>query len=91
VLHPDKFFKFYWLEPVRLLGKCRLHSIDIQNLFCQVDKYSRKKHPEVLTTKEREKASEAARENKTFAPRIKQTFNATAPLPAPFFPPKWRL
>jgi hypothetical protein len=52
-----------------------LHLIDAQNLFCEVDKYTRKAHPDLSS----------------FAPgtRIKQHYTpAAAPLTA-WFPPKW--
>jgi len=70
------FFKKLGYEPVTLCGRRKLHAIDIQNLFCEIDKYARVAHPEY-------KVKEAE--------RIKQTFTLTGPLPAPFFPPKWRI
>lgn len=55
----------------------RLQLIDIQNLFCEVDKYSRIKHPEIAGISGRS--------------RIKQKFNETR-TPIPFFyPPKWNI
>lgn len=57
-----------------LFGR-RLQAIDIQNLFCEVDKYSRVAFPELKS-------------NRT---RIKSRFNPTAQIPPPFFPPKWGL
>jgi alpha-glutamyl/putrescinyl thymine pyrophosphorylase clade 1 len=72
----ERFFKLFRLGPVRLMGKRRLHAIDCQNLFCEVDKVARVKHPEFKL-----KAEE----------RIKQKLKPTGPLPAPFFPPKWNL
>ena len=49
--------------------------IDCQNLFCEVDKYARVKHPSVSGVSERT--------------RIKQKFRPLMrPLTA-FFPPKW--
>jgi hypothetical protein len=89
VAEQDDFFQYFGFQPVRLQGKRRLHLIDCQNLFCECDKYARVKYPGVLTTAEAKKAAEAARANKTFTPRIKQTLKPTGPLPAPFFPPKW--
>lgn len=61
----------------RTLWGRRLHLIDCQNLFCEVDKYSRVAHPEFngVTTRS----------------RIKQRFEPKGTLPAPWFPPKWRL
>ena len=55
----------------------RLQLIDCQNLFCEVDKYSRVAHPEVLGISGRS--------------RIKQAFKASTDLPAQWFPPKWGL
>jgi 5-hmdU DNA kinase-like protein len=50
-----------------------LHAVDCQNLFCEVDKYARVAFPEL-------------RSNRV---RIKMRFTPTAPLAAPFYPPKW--
>jgi hypothetical protein len=44
-------------------------------LFCEVDKYARKVHPEVT--------------GRTGRTRIKQRFISSGPMPAPWFPPKW--
>jgi hypothetical protein len=52
-----------------------LQAIDIQNLFCETDKYSRVAFPELAS-------------NRT---KIKQRFNALTVPPAPFYPPKWGL
>ncbi|MFD1145664.1 nucleotide kinase domain-containing protein [Saccharothrix hoggarensis] len=58
------------------LGGRRLHLIDCQNLFCEVDKYSRVAHPEIGGLSGRT--------------RIKQHYRPDpAPLPTPWFPPKW--
>jgi hypothetical protein len=57
-----------------LFGR-RLQAIDIQNLFCEVDKYARVAFPDLKS-------------NRT---RIKARFKPTGPLPEPFFPPKWDL
>lgn len=55
----------------------RLQLIDIQNLFCEVDKYSRVKHPEIAGISGRT--------------RIKQKFKKqTSPI-SYFYPPKWKL
>lgn len=57
-----------------LFGR-RLQLIDCQNLFCEVDKYSRVAHPEIRGVSGRS--------------RIKQKYQATTdPVPA-WFPPKW--
>lgn len=55
----------------------RLQLIDCQNLFCEVDKYSRVVHPDVTGV--------------TGRARIKQKFAANGELPIPFFPPFWKL
>jgi hypothetical protein len=52
-----------------------LQAIDIQNLFCELDKYSRVAFPELKS-------------NRT---RIKARFAPTGALPTPFYPPKWEL
>jgi hypothetical protein len=62
-------FQSLWGRPLQL--------IDCQNLFCEVDKYSRVKHPEF-----------AGRTGRT---RIKQKYRIT-PKPISFwYPPKWGL
>ncbi|MEV6825659.1 nucleotide kinase domain-containing protein [Amycolatopsis sp. NPDC051102] len=58
------------------LGGRRLHLIDCQNLFCEVDKYARVAHPDVPGISGRT--------------RIKQQYRQSSePMPAPWFPPKW--
>jgi len=65
------------LEFPGLFGRA-LQPIDCQNLFCEVSKYARVAHPSVRGVADRI--------------RIKQLFRKSpTPLPAPFFPPKWRL
>jgi hypothetical protein len=76
VTEQETYFKGLGCKPVTLFGQRRLKAIDCQNLFCEVDKYSRVAHPE-LKLKETE--------------RIKTTFKPTGPLPVPFFPPKWNI
>lgn len=71
------FFNAVDEQPVRLMGKRRLHAIDMQNLFCEIDKYARVVHPQFTLPGGRNK--------------IKQTLSPSGPLPAPFFPPKWGL
>ncbi len=71
----EGFFEAVGEQPVRLMGKRRLHAIDCQNLFCETDKYARVAHPEF-------------NQDRT---EIKQKLQPTGPLPAPFFPPKWGL
>lgn len=62
------------LEAPKLWGR-RMSLIDVQNVFCEVSKYARIAHPGVRGTTDRH--------------RIKQMFSSVAPLPPPFFPPKW--
>lgn len=52
-----------------------LQPIDVQNLFCEVSKYTRVSHPAV--------AGVAGRT------RIKQQFEPAGRIEAPYFPPKW--
>ena len=55
-----------------------LQPIDVQNLFCEISKYARAKHPEVLGTSGRK--------------RIKQSFTASGgALEGPVFPPRWNI
>lgn len=55
-----------------------LQPIDCQNLFCEISKYARVAFPDISGVTKRT--------------RIKQGFTGTgAPLPKPFFPPKWKL
>ncbi|MFU6844760.1 nucleotide kinase domain-containing protein [Pseudomonas aeruginosa] len=53
----------------------RLQLIDCQNLFCEVDKYCRVAHPDIVGLSGRT--------------RIKQKFNPTGPIDSPWYPPKW--
>jgi hypothetical protein len=56
----------------------RLQPIDCQNLFCEISKYSRVSHPEILGSA-----------NRT---RIKQIYRArTSAASQPVFPPRWGL
>jgi thymidylate kinase len=59
-----------------LLGR-PLQLIDCQNLFCEVDKYSRVHHPEITGSSGRT--------------RIKQKFRATDTMIEYWYPPKWGL
>lgn len=70
----DQEFERLGIEFPGLFGR-PLQAIDIQNLFCEVDKYSRVAFPELKSNRS----------------RIKSRFVAQASLPAPFFPPKWGL
>ncbi len=61
-------FQDLWGRPLQL--------IDCQNIFCEVDKYSRVAHPDVVGTSTRK--------------RIKQKFSPTSITPIDYFlPPKW--
>lgn len=62
------------IECTMLFGR-PLHAIDIQNLFCEVDKYSRVAYPHLKSERSRIKAS--------FTP-------SPDPLPL-FYPPKWNI
>lgn len=55
----------------------RLQLIDCQNLFCEVDKYARVAHPQIV--------------GKTGRVRIKQKFQPTSEPIDFFYPPKWKL
>lgn len=59
-----------------LFGR-RLQLIDCQNLFCEIGKYARISHPEILGVSGRV--------------RIKQVFRCSGALPPPSFPHKWGL
>jgi hypothetical protein len=61
----------------RDLWSRRLHRIDCQNLFCEVDKYARVKHPEFCGQGGRT--------------RIKQVFRPTNKPISFWFPPKWQI
>ena len=54
-----------------------LQPIDMQNILCEISKYTRVTHPTVKGVSGRT--------------RIKQKFRMTGALPMPFFPPKWAL
>ncbi len=63
-------FKDLWGRPLQL--------IDCQNLFCEVDKYSRVAHPSISGVSDRK--------------RIKQKFMPTSLKPLSYFyPPKWKI
>ena len=74
-IQADEFAR-YGLDFEGLWGR-PLQPIDVQNLFCEVSKYTRVTHPEIR--------------GRTVRKRIKQRFAMTGPLPKPFFPPKWGL
>lgn len=54
-----------------------MQPIDVQNVFCEVSKYTRVSHPELAGASGRV--------------RIKQRFSSHGAMPDPFFPPKWKL
>lgn len=62
-------FRSLWGRPLQL--------IDCQNLFCEVDKYARVKHPEIAGVSGRS--------------RIKQRFSPKPSFITPWYPPKWGL
>jgi hypothetical protein len=62
-------FRNLWGRPLQL--------IDCQNLFCEVDKYSRVKHPDIKGNSDRVK--------------IKQIFRPSSSIIEYSFPPKWNI
>jgi len=73
----DRAFSNLDLSFQSLFGR-PLQPIDCQNLFCEISKYARVAHPDVLGT--------------TGRTRIKQSYNPTSRLlPTPFYPPSWGL
>ena len=72
----EEEFERYGLRFDGLWGRS-LQPIDVQNLLCEVSKYTRVTHPEVQ-----------GRSGRT---RIKQRFKAAGDLRRPFLPPKWGL
>jgi hypothetical protein len=54
-----------------------LQPIDVQNLLCEVSKYTRVSHPTIAGVSGRT--------------RIKQLFEQAGPIATPFFPPKWEI
>jgi alpha-glutamyl/putrescinyl thymine pyrophosphorylase clade 1 len=72
--HQDEYFARLGLRFDGLFGR-RLHLIDCQNLFCEVDKYARIAHPEVSGISGRT--------------RIKQRFRPNRERLVAVFPPHW--
>ncbi len=72
----DDHFARLGLEFPGLFGR-RLHLIDAQNLFCEVDKYARVRHPEIAGISGRS--------------RIKQRYKPGGPIRPPVFPGRWGL
>ncbi len=62
-------FSGLWGRPLQL--------IDVQNLFCEVDKYARVAHPTAIGTASRS--------------RIKQRYTPNTEAQAQWYPPKWKL
>ena len=73
--HLDNFRKEFGFEDFKPLPGREPHLIDIQNCFCETDKYLRAKMPELLVG------------NK----RIKQHYKETMPPIEYIFPPKWHI
>lgn len=72
----EREFERLGIEFPSLWGR-RLQLIDIQNIFCEVDKYARVAHPEIPGISGRT--------------RIKQKFKGEASSIDYFYPPKWNL
>jgi alpha-glutamyl/putrescinyl thymine pyrophosphorylase clade 1 len=70
----DEEFARLEIDFLSLYGRS-LQAIDIQNLFCELDKYARVGFPGLKSNRS----------------RIKTRFSPTGPIPQPFYPPKWRL
>jgi hypothetical protein len=72
----EKEFERLELEFPSLWGR-RLQLIDCQNLFCEVDKYARVAHPEIVGV--------------TGRSRIKQKFSSAETRLDVWYPPKWKI
>ena len=73
----DQEFSDRGIQFSGLFGR-RLQPIDCQNIFCEVSKYARAKHPDFP--------------GRTKRHRIKQAFRRNnRPIPPPCFPPRWKL
>ena len=73
----EKAFSLFDINFRNLWGR-RLHLIDCQNVFCEVDKYARVAFPDM--------------EGLSGRKRIKQIYSPSSRrLPKPFFPPKWKI
>lgn len=72
----EQEFQRLGLDFLSLWGR-PLQLVDCQNLFCEVDKYSRVAFPHIA--------------GRTRRARIKQRFTPTMTRIDPFYPPKWRL
>jgi hypothetical protein len=74
VENQDKEFERLGIEFKNLFGR-KLHAIDCQGLFCEVDKYSRVKFPELASNRK----------------RIKQSYRPSNNEIEIFYPPNWKL
>ena len=72
VENQDKEFQRLGLKFENLWGR-KLHAIDCQGLFCEVDKYTRVKHPELKSNRK----------------RIKSRYKPSDSKIKYFYPPKW--
>ena len=72
----EQEFERLGLDFKSLWGR-RLQLIDCQNLFCEVDKYARVVHPEIV--------------GRTARKRIKQKFDPAPAAIDLFYPPKWKV
>lgn len=72
----EQEFERFGIDFPSLWGR-RLQLIDCQNLFCEIDKFSRVAHPEIV--------------GRTGRTRIKQKFSHTAKPIVFWYPPKWGL
>jgi len=72
--HQEIEFERLGLQFQTLWGR-RLQLIDCQNLFCEVDKYARVRHPEI--------------QGESGRTRIKRQFNASSEPISYWYPPKW--
>lgn len=71
----EREFERYGLKFKSLWGR-KLHLVDCQNIFCEVDKYTRESHPNILSGGRK---------------RIKQKFRPDVAPINWYFPPKWNL
>lgn len=74
--HQQECFEALGIEFQPLWGR-KLQLVDCQNLFCEVDKYARVKHPEFSGVTKRV--------------RIKQKFESSGENISYWYPPKWKL
>ena len=73
----EEAFSSFGIEFEDLWGR-KLHLIDCQNVFCEIDKYARVAYPDVVGSSGRT--------------RIKQIYSRSKQgLPSPFYPPRWNI